>query len=63
MEVNLATGAYVSKYSISCFCLKPLATNLALNVCIDPSVLYFLLNTLVFFIGFGHVGRLTKIHV
>ena len=63
MDVNLAKGPYVSKYSIPCFCLKHLTNNLALNVCIDHSVLYFLLNTHLFFIGFDLVGRSTKIHV
>ena len=63
MDVNLANGAYVSKCYIPCLCLKTLATNLALNVYIDSSVLYFLLNTHLFFIGFNHVGRSTKIHI
>ena len=45
------------------FCVKPLATNLALKVCNDPSELYFFRNTHLLPIGFDPLGKSTKTHV
>ena len=63
MDVILATGAQVSKQSIPFLCLVPFATNLVLKVCIDPLVIYFLLNTHLQPIGFEPVGRSTRTQV
>jgi hypothetical protein len=42
------------------FCLKPFATNLSLKVSIDPSKLYFFLNTYLQPIGEELRGRATS---
>ena len=45
MDVILVTGEKVSKKSIFSFCLKPLATSLALYLSIVPSGFSFFLST------------------
>lgn len=45
------------------FCVYSLTTNLALKVCIDLFVMYFLLNTRLYLIDFDPKGKFTRIQI
>ena len=63
MVVVLATTAYVSKWSISCFCRKPCATKQALNLLIVPSILIFFRKIYLQPIGLQDEGKSTNTHI
>ena len=63
MVVIRVTGEYVSKKSTPSFCLKPLATSLALNFSMVPSVLSFFLKIYLHPIVLQPGGRWVKYQV